>query len=272
MTPGIGIITISSRVIRSKSKRLKRCIDWQVFLKVLAVFQNCSKFQAALSGYQIKVMSIDPAHMIIYQGPVPSDKIIWLIKEDGHYDSYKGFLSKSYFCDECNRDYNQDDMEHHPCDGKWCPSCRRRECPDFTEAKRLLDPGYFLTPCFGQLCYRKFLEENCYAYHLQRRSRNISPICDTYKRCPECCCTYEVKNAGKSGRPKQHKFGWGECPVCKKQVHIASHQCYIQTISDEEDERKEPSPDDPDTRVHVEREPPLQVYADYEATTNAEGI
>lgn len=249
------------------------------------------QFQAALSGYQIKVMSIDPPHMIIYQGLVPSDKIIRLIKEDGHYDgcnSFKGFLSKSYFCDECNRGYNQDDMDHHPCNGKWCSSCRRRDCPDFTEAKRLLDPGNFPTPSsFCPLCHRTFFGENCYTYHLQRRSRNISSICDNYKRCPECCCTYEVKNAGKSGRPKQHKCGWGECPVCKKQVHIASHQCYIQTISDEEDERKEkrvlrdevgtrpfrePDPDDPDNRVHVEREPPLQVYADYEATTNAEGI
>ena len=33
----------------------------------------------------------------------------------------------------------------------------------------------------------------------------------------------------------------------------------------------EPAPDDPDTRVLVEREPPLQVYCDYEAITDAEG-
>ena len=33
----------------------------------------------------------------------------------------------------------------------------------------------------------------------------------------------------------------------------------------------EPDADDPDTRVWVEREPPLQVYCDYEAITDAEG-
>ena len=33
----------------------------------------------------------------------------------------------------------------------------------------------------------------------------------------------------------------------------------------------ESTPDDPDTRVIVEREPPLQVYCDYEAITDAEG-
>ena len=42
------------------------------------------KFQAALPGYHIKIMSIDPPHMIIYAGPVPSDKMIRLIKEDRH--------------------------------------------------------------------------------------------------------------------------------------------------------------------------------------------
>ena len=64
------------------------------------------QFQTALPGCQIKVMSIDPPHMIIYAGPTPSDKIIRLIKEGEHYDgcnSYSGFLSKSYFCDECNQ-------------------------------------------------------------------------------------------------------------------------------------------------------------------------
>ena len=34
---------------------------------------------------------------------------------------------------------------------------------------------------------------------------------------------------------------------------------------------QEPDPEDPDTRVCVERDPPLQVYCDYEAITDAEG-
>ena len=34
----------------------------------------------------------------------------------------------------------------------------------------------------------------------------------------------------------------------------------------------EPDPEDPDTRVFVERDPPLQVYCDYEAVTDAEGV
>ena len=58
------------------------------------------KFQEALPGYQIKVMSITPPHMIIYVGPTPSEKVIRLIKDGDHYDgcsSFNNFMSKSYF-------------------------------------------------------------------------------------------------------------------------------------------------------------------------------
>ena len=164
------------------------------------------KFQAVLPGYQIKVISIDPSHMLIFVGPTVSDKIIRIIKEDDHYD---GFLSKSYFYDVCNRGYNTEDHEHHPCDGKWCPSCHRKDCPDFTEAKQPLGPGKFLSPSsLCHLCHRSFFGEDCYSYHLHRRSKNIPSICLTYKKCPDCFKTYEVENAGKSrSRPKQHKCG-----------------------------------------------------------------
>jgi hypothetical protein len=52
--------------------------------------------------------------------------------------------------------------------------------------------------------------------------------------------------------------------ICKKEVHVATHQCFIQSINDDEDDPKmkrvardevngrpfvEPSPDDPDQRV-----------------------
>ena len=250
------------------------------------------KFQAVLPDYQIKVMSIDPPHMLIFVGPTPSDKIIRIIKEDDHYDgcnSFLGFLSKSFFCNECNRGYDHNDHGNHPCKGKWCPSCHRKDCPDFAEAKRLLGPGKFPLPSsLCRLCHRSFFGEDCYSYHLHRRGKNILSICLTYRKCPDCFKTYEVENAGKSrSRPKQHKCGWGECPICEQQVHVASHQCYIQPIPEEEDEPKlkrvprnqagsrhviEPDPEDPDTRVWVERGTPLQVYCDYEATVDDKGV
>ena len=118
------------------------------------------KFQAVLPGYQIKAMSIDPPYMLIFAGPTPSDKIIRIIKEDDHYDgcnSFSGFLSKSYFCDECHRGYDHDDRERHPCTGKWCPSRHRKDCPNFIEAKGPLGLGNFPTPSSPyRLCHRSF--------------------------------------------------------------------------------------------------------------------
>ena len=253
------------------------------------------RFQAALPEHQIKVMSIDPPHMIIFAGTpaLPSGKIIRLIKEDDHYDgcnSFGGFLSKSYFCDDCNKGYDHDDMSRHPCSGKWCPSCKRKDCPDFTEAKRPLAGGLFPTPASQcPLCHRKFFGDQCYNYHLQRRSLSLKSICDSYKKCPDCKHVYEPDPKvvpGRNHRAPDHKCGWGRCSICRKTVHLASHQCYIQRLKDDVDDPKmkrvsrddvgtrpfeEPEADDPDTRVFVEREPPLQVYCDYEAITDAEG-
>ena len=254
-----------------------------------------TRFQAALPNHQIKVVSIDPPHMIIFAGnpATPTGKIIRLIKEDGHYDgcnSFAGFLNKSYFCDDCNRGYDHEDFRHHPCKGKRCISCKRLDCPDFLDAKRLLQPGQFPTPTsVCHLCHRTFFGDQCYNYHLQRRSLRLKSICDSLKKCPDCRHVYEPDLKARHGggrRVPAHKCGWGECHICEKNVHVATHQCYIQRLPESEDDPKlkrvsrdevgtrpmiEPDPNDPDTRVWVQRDPPLQVYCDYEAITDAEG-
>ena len=153
------------------------------------------------------------------------------------------------------------------------------------EAKRPLARGQFPTPTsLCQLCHRKFFGDQCYNYHLQRRSLYIKSICDSYKKCPQCHHVYESDPG--TQRSADHLCGWGECHICEKKVHLATHKCYIQCLPEDVDDPKrkrvsrdevgtrpftEPEPDDPDTRVFVEQEPPLQVYCDYEAITDAEG-
>ena len=69
------------------------------------------------------------------------------------------------------------------------------------------------------LCHRKFFGDQCYNYHLQRRSLNIPSICDTYKKCPDCCHVYEPKHrTGRGGdhRVPDHRCGWSECHICEK--------------------------------------------------------
>ena len=87
------------------------------------------KFQEVLPGYQIKVLSIDKPHMIIFEGPA-ADKKLLIIKVYDHYHgctSFAGFLDKSYFCHDCNKGYNTENYREHPCDKLWCNACKQKD-------------------------------------------------------------------------------------------------------------------------------------------------
>ena len=102
---------------------------------------------------------------------------------------------------------------------------------------------------------------------------------------PDCWKTYEVKY--KKGRPSapRHRCGWATCSICDQRVDVANHRCFIQPIDPDDDLSKTKKlrpavvgtravvgePND-DGYVEVEREPPLLVFADYEALTEAEGV
>ena len=128
------------------------------------------------------------------------------------------------------------------------------------------------------------VEDDCLARHLVRVDGKQS-LCQKCKKCKECRKVYEV-NYTKKGQPKgpRYKCGWAECGVCDERVHLQSHQCYIQTVpeSDDDPKTKKVSANSVGCRtvvgeaeqgmVEVERDPPLFVYADYEAVTNADGV
>ena len=129
-----------------------------------------------------------------------------------------GFLNKSYFCDDCNKGY----VYRYPCKGKRCLACKRLHCPDFIETKRPLAGCQFPTPTsLCRLCHRKFFGVQCYNYHLQRRSLRVKSICESLKRCPDCCYVYELDakvQRGGNRRAPDHKCDLGECHVCGKKV------------------------------------------------------
>ena len=113
-----------------------------------------AQFQAVLPQYQIKVMTVDPPYGIIYKGPV-AEKMILLVKTDKHYDgckSFEGFLSKSYFCHDCDRGYDHEAYQQHPCDGKWCAACKTKDCQGYLAAKETYKKPRPTTPC--HLCKR----------------------------------------------------------------------------------------------------------------------
>ena len=246
-----------------------------------------AKFQAALPDYQIKVMKVGRPHMIVYAGPDNPRRILLLL-EDDHYDgctSYGGWLNKSYYCHDCDRGYDHDDLAHHPCDGRRCKSCYSRDCEEYLALKRQLNQRRYPQPTVKcDLCNRWFMGPTCFARHLSRVNGKQS-LCQTWKKCRECCKLYKVKYTEK-GQPKgpRHKCGWTECSVCDQRANIEMHQCFIQVIPESDDHpRVKKVPENSvgcratvgeaeNGFVDVEKQPPLMVYADYEAMTDAEGI
>ncbi len=108
------------------------------------------------------------------------------------------------------------------------------------------------------------------------------------KTCPTCCKTYDVKFNNQGVRlGHRHQCGWGTCAHCEKHVDVYNHFCYIQPLAEDEDdaptkkvpldlvgERDIVGDEEPDENgcVEIAREPPLLVYADFEAITDAEGF
>ena len=207
--------------------------------------QELEKFQRYLQPtYQLLVICRSSPFFPIFRGP-PAPKQIRLLKSDTHYDgctSFPAFVNRSYWCDLCGRGFDHDDAKHHPCEGRSCHSCNRKDCPEY-------DPDNRNPPILCHFCNCNFYGNNCFNYHRQKN------LCQTHKTCAKCHAEYNVVKG------KRHRCGFATCPSCKELVEIHAHKCYIQPVVDRPEEedvgdgegKKKPLP------------PPLMVYADIEA-------
>ena len=193
-------------------------------------------FQRHLTEHQIVVLSMDHNYQIIFKGP-PQDKQIILIKVGEHYhgcNSLPGFLGTDQFCLHCETSYKADDIKHHPCRGKKCPSCHQTGCPDHVPDQ---------LPCHPcPRCHRHFFGEQCLGNHYVYSStdgkkadftKKIKNVCDTHRKCPNC---------NRLLRPREietrHVCGTAECPSCKEYHNLYRHQCYIQNPTKLEQKKK----------------------------------
>jgi len=106
------------------------------------------------------------------------------------------------------------------------------------------------------------------------------------RKCPDCRHVYKLPDKDKKVRngptPKDpHKCEWADCFNCEKEVDMTEHKCYIQRLPKQKDAPRfntvpldngrcyKPTKDP--NKVKVKKDPPLQVYADFEAVTDEEG-
>ena len=86
-------------------------------------------FQIVLADYQIVVVSADHGYQIIFKGPhQPDNKLLCLIKVQNHFHvchPLAGFFGKNYYCLECEKGFNNNDLRHHRCPSRKCQCCHQ---------------------------------------------------------------------------------------------------------------------------------------------------
>ena len=172
------------------------------------------KFQQYLApNYQLKVISRQKPFFIIFRGP-EAPNILRLLKSGDHFEgckSFKGFTNRSYWCDLCDKGFDHNDADNHPCEGRTCRACNRNSpqpCPDYDR---------FSKPCLPcTRCHFHFYGQNCLQYH-QTTNR-----CSTHKKCLSCFAGYKVD------KKHVHRCYEEECYSCGLTVNITKHKCFIQ--------------------------------------------
>ena len=196
-------------------------------------------FQIVLSEYQIVVMSVDHGYQVIYKGPPkPEDKQLILIKVGEHYHachSLSGFIGKVYYCLECEKAFDHNDVRRHPCKGKKCFACHQYNCDDY----KIANGEHAHLPC--RQCNRFLFGPICKMNHMLytpegkrvNNGENGKSVCYKHKQCVDCRKMYTEYEIGK----KRHVCGYAKCPSCKEYLNLYRHECYLQN-SDETKERK----------------------------------
>jgi hypothetical protein len=176
--------------------------------------------QAVEPLYRIRVFSRDALDTIVYEGR-PIGRPINLYHHDNHFDvitSVPAFVDSSYFCDYCNKGYSRRD-QHTTC-GHRCRCCYK------------IDPCEFVEWLCCDQCRRWFVSQACLVSHtneeVQGSSKVRSTICRLVKRCSDCGITLH------SMKREEHECGRRKCSICKEHVDVATHQCYMQQIEDQQ--------------------------------------
>ncbi|XP_055342667.1 uncharacterized protein LOC129591156 isoform X2 [Paramacrobiotus metropolitanus] len=177
--------------------------------------RHLHKFQEILPQYQIIVVSVDHANLIVFSGKVQPKQII-LLHHDHHFDVLKSlaaFFRKKYWCYACNKGYSE--RADHRC-SNMCKCCLRSSCPS--------DPCS-MVHCND--CNRAFFGPDCYAHHkigpMKGRPKRRS-ICSLIQICKDCLRIVSMKRR-KNGNT--HQCGEIFCKTCKVHALPDSHHCFM---------------------------------------------
>ena len=167
------------------------------------------KFQAALPGYQLNVISKEHLNAMIYSGP-EAGKHLYLYHHDDHYDvitSMPTFLARKKYCHKCKKGFDR--ITDHPC-GDLCKLCNTQNC-SLVEWK------------FCKDCNRFFKSDECFNRHKDDAGPAKS-LCHALIKCKKC------QRVVTRASLRDHHCGKVRCSTCQKYVKPENHQCYLQPV------------------------------------------
>lgn len=174
------------------------------------------------NGFKLRVFTARSARDIIFCGGdnKPSTaRTINLLHERDHFSfisSAAAFLRFKFFCDVCNRGYNN--KFQHSCTNPNCTNCKGRCSARYGQTNR--------HECAQ--CNLVFLSDDCYRNHMQN-------VCALRKLCLECGNIYWT-NVQKN---YVHTCNEIYCRTCKKYLPI-DHLCYMKkSVRSMQAERRE---------------------------------
>ena len=254
------------------------------------------QFQIVLPDYFIKVISAEMGFQVIFgHGEKQShQRYVLLLKHNHHYyglKSLSGFFGRSYYCHTCDKGYDHESFQQHPCTKRRCIACKQKDCRDYQTILSNFDKPPRPTQVTCLVCNRCFYGSHCEHNHLtfslnQKSANSVDQsVCSYLQKCKTCCKALDWwKNRGKRRRP--HVCETFMCKTCKEFDHVAHHRCFMQPVVD-------PDPDDSPPAKQARRAahavhflavnesseneeeeeenakpklPPYFVYADYECT------
>jgi hypothetical protein len=186
---------------------------------------------------QIKVVAAECFNQVIYSGE-EKDVKVYLYKNGNHFDTIKsmtGFYGESYYCEKCDKPYQNKDGHKCKKGVKMCLMCFKPKHEE-NSAKRI----------YCEKCNRYCFNQECLANH--------SEVCERFYKCLKCNkilkrgdkMVDEGKKMIEEGNnkkgnqiikkgnkmieegSKEHRCGWEKCRNCYKEVEILKHRCYMQ--------------------------------------------
>jgi hypothetical protein len=190
-----------------------------------------------LLNIQIKIVAAECFNSIIYSG-LEKDVKVYLYKNGNHFDtinSMTGFYGQSYYCEKCDKPYQNKDGHKCKTKDKICVMCFKSNHKE-DSSKRI----------YCEKCNRYCFNQKCLENH--------SEVCERFHKCLKCNKILKrgdkMVNEGKKmieegnnkkgnqiikkgnkmieEGSKEHRCGWEKCRNCYKEVEILKHKCYMQ--------------------------------------------